>query len=90
MSAQWKDVSTYSRSDKERKPWAWEIRLGVWRLVVVYNHRDYPGQYIYYIPSVIGDTLLPVAHTEEEAKRHALGGVHRLTAQIIEAVNEIQ
>ena len=88
MNAQWKFIKNFSTNNPGCL--AWEIKLGVWRLVVVYNHRDYPGQYIYYIPNVIGDTLLSVAYTEEEAKRHALGGVHRLAAQIIEAVNEVQ
>ena len=78
MSAQWKDVS-----GKDFK--AWEIRLGKWRLTVVYNHRDYPGQYIYYVPGVVGDTLLHNVPDEKQAKMLALTQVETLASQILDS-----
>ena len=87
MSAQWKDVS-----GKDFK--AWEIRLGKWRLTVVYNHRDYPGQYIYYVPGlyvpkITGNILLPIATTEEEAKCQALGALRDISAQLMAEIDEV-
>lgn len=37
----WKDVSSYSQTDKEREPKAYEVRVGFFRLVV-HRHIHYP------------------------------------------------
>jgi len=79
--AQWKDVSGKGFN-------AWEIRLGIWRLSVVYNHRDYPGKYIYYIPGVVGDTLMHNVPDDKQAKMLALSQVETLASQILESTTE--
>jgi len=38
---EWKDITTYSQSDAERIPDAWEIRIGLCR-ICVHRHVHYP------------------------------------------------
>jgi len=39
--AMWKDVSSFSQSNKDRVPWCFEAQFGRFRLVV-HRHKDYP------------------------------------------------
>jgi hypothetical protein len=40
---EWKDCTSYSRGDEERKPTCFEIVLGGRRVVIVWGHRYLPG-----------------------------------------------
>lgn len=40
LGAPWKNVTSYSQGDKERKPRTWEARFGALRIVVT-RHMDY-------------------------------------------------
>ena len=44
--AEWKDTTSYSRDDKERKPRCWTLGEGPLRVVLLNNNRFYPGEYV--------------------------------------------
>ncbi|WP_421696878.1 hypothetical protein [Ancylobacter sp.] len=46
MSAKWKDITSYSRDDKERVPSTWELRLTPYtRIFVMRSHRADPDNW---------------------------------------------
>lgn len=76
---QWQDITSYSRSDKERKPTIWEIASplkGSLRVCVVWNHRDRPGVWVFHCYALGFDAeYLPGVQNAEEAKAAALKAV---------------
>ena len=47
MQDNWKDVTSYSRDDKERRPTIFELRLGEYfRVVICYSHIYYKNEWI--------------------------------------------
>lgn len=45
-SVTWKDATAYSQSDKERKPRAWDAKIGLCRVYITNGHRIYTPQWI--------------------------------------------
>lgn len=43
----WKDITGYSRGDREREPNVWELRAGVLRITLVKKHIDFPDCWVY-------------------------------------------
>lgn len=43
---EWKDTTSYSRSDVERKPTTFSAQCGPMRLVVTSGHIRYPGRWV--------------------------------------------
>jgi len=87
----WKDVTSYSRGDQERKPRAFEIQIAkTFRLVVVWNHRDYPNEWIYHLNPVFTCARLNIDKYEylEAAKAGALMRVKRLFNQSVVELSE--
>ena len=65
----WKDITSYTRSDADRKPHTWEAQINDHiRVVVLDNHRDYPGQWVFHCDAVGYDTQ-PLG--EELVLKHA-------------------
>lgn len=54
---EWKDETTYSRSDKQRVPTVWAIRFKGFRVVVVNKHRLVPGKWVMHCSALSIDTL---------------------------------
>lgn len=42
---EWKDASSYSKSDTDRTPHTWQVKAGNLRLSV-FRHRYYPGKWL--------------------------------------------
>jgi hypothetical protein len=71
----WKDITSYSKGDIERKPRSWQLRMpGGLRLVIVWNHRDYPGEWICHLHPWFKEVRLNIEVYEnlEAAKEAAL------------------
>ena len=69
----WKDCTTYSRNDKERKPTTFEISHGGLRICVTNGHIHYRGQWVMHCYALGIDTLpIPTGLTKEQAQNEAL------------------
>lgn len=53
---EWKDATTYSRDQKDRKQTAWSLELPSLRIWVGCAHRDYPKQFIMHCHQLGFDT----------------------------------
>lgn len=61
----WKDVSSFSRNDKERKPYAFNTFVGEMYISIVFNHIYYPECWIVNCYDLnIKDTLLSSKNLE--------------------------
>lgn len=69
MASQWKDVSSFSKSDTDRTPTSWEIRLGSFRLRV-HRYFGVPGWFAT-CTGVFAQYQLEAVHIDS-AKREAL------------------
>jgi hypothetical protein len=87
----WKDISSYSQSDKERIPKTFKCTISKYSLLVT-RHRDYPGQWLlrcdgmfYEIP--IEDCSAQAARAQAFTlfKQHAL----ELIKELEEAIKEL-
>jgi hypothetical protein len=63
---EWKDSTSYSKGDKERKQTAWTYQNDLLRITVTNNHRDYPGKWIMHC-FAIGINTKPVSLVTDEA-----------------------
>jgi hypothetical protein len=87
----WEDATSYSRSDKERKPTCWRIYGGLMSVVVVFNHRDRPGEWCFHCPALAFDAeLLYDVHTEQEAKEKALKVIELHLARMRDTLSSMQ
>jgi hypothetical protein len=69
----WKDCTSYSRNDKERKPTIFELKLpsGL-RISIVNGHIYYKGQWIMHCFDIGIDTHPLNVKTQEEAQEKAI------------------
>ena len=81
----WKDVSSYSRYDKEKKPNVWETKCASVSVVVIWNHVYYPGKWTCHI-SPWYDTHLLKAKTKEVAQTEALGLLRKEITKISKSI----
>jgi len=87
MSVEWKNVTSYSRGEKDRTPRVWDARIGQFRLSV---HR-----HIYFKPDVwlcschgICDCQPLESKDIDQAKVEALQMFRAILAKAIEATHE--
>lgn len=83
MTAQWKDATKYSRGDKERIPTVFEVKLGVYRLVVMSSHIYYPGQWVMTLQPLINEPRKLDARSGEEAQAKAVEFTRAYLAQTV-------
>lgn len=70
---EFKDVTSYSRGDNERKPTMFEANVGKLKIVVMSNHRYYPGKFVYSCHGLAIEAYeLHQATTMREAAKYAL------------------
>ena len=88
----WTDVSSYSHGERGKKePNAWETRVGKFRLTVVRNHINRPGQWTVSLHPAFSDCSLgisdenPVEHAQELAVHWAL----TILGIAVSALNEL-
>jgi hypothetical protein len=79
----WKDITSFSRSDKERKSTTWEMCLsdGL-RLVIASNHIDCPGQWIMSCEPWYCEHILRDVKDLEDAQTTALMMVRKAVAEL--------
>ena len=87
----WTDVTSYSRSDKERKPTSWQLDAGPLAVTVVFNHRDRPGEWCFHCYDLGMDTeSLPGVSTEQEAKSKALTVIGLRLSRLLDTLSLMQ
>jgi hypothetical protein len=84
IGGEWKDVSSYSQSDKVRVPWCYEAVLAGVRLTVV-RHRDDPENWSTAADWAMTLSRQPSGPDLEQAKRTAISRVRRACEQILTA-----
>lgn len=73
----WKDVTSYSRDDKERKPTTFEAKEGALRIVITCGHIHYRPQWVMHCHALSIDTYpLKKGATKEQAEDESLALVH--------------
>lgn len=79
----WKDATSYSRDDKERKPTTFEARSGALRIVVTCGHMDYRPKWVMHC-YVLGIDTLPLekSETKEQAQAEAVEIVFKRLANL--------
>lgn len=90
---QWKDISSYSKGDKERVPTAWELQLSRRvRIVVVRGHIYRPDSWVFHCDPWFDTCNLDLAPTHEnrhEAMSRALALVRREIEKLTATLREI-
>lgn len=84
---QWKDITSYSRGDKERKPTTFEARAGGLRIVVVYGHIDYRQQWTLWCKPFYDNYPLEGVTTAEDAQFEARQLVRAKIYEVVEALD---
>lgn len=84
--AKWKDITSYSRGDKERKSTTWEIKLGSYRLIITRGHRDYPNQWVMHLYPHKSEIKLKGVPVDDirEAKVAALQLTEKLLKEVVD------
>jgi len=66
---EWKDITTFSQSDKERKPTSFEAREGSLRITITCGHVTYKPEWVMHCHQLGFDTKpLPSGLTLEQVK----------------------
>jgi hypothetical protein len=91
MKIEWKDATTYSQSDKERKPTAWEVDHDGLRIHITCDHARYPKIWIMSCYRAgFKEYELKECATAHQAKGQALARIKSRLAALLRAVNEIE
>ena len=88
----WEDITSYSQTEKERKPRVWQLKLpGNLQLIVVWNHRDYPNEWIYHLRPWYSNVSLVLYEYDmvEAVKADALNRVIRQLEQTLVFAKEV-
>jgi hypothetical protein len=73
MTAEWKDVTSYSRNDKERTPTTFEVKEGPLRIVITCGHIYHRPEWVMHCHAVaIDGHPLKKGATKEQAETEAL------------------
>lgn len=67
----WKDITSFSQEDKERKPTCWEANVGGLRITITNGHLHCPGEWVMHCRPWFNTYPLKV-DTREEAMERAL------------------
>jgi len=88
----WKDITSYSRGQTERKPTMWGLSNDKITITLMCNHRDYKGQWV--ISShVLGQHAIrlkiPNDATLEQAQNFALSYVKSELVAIVDSLPSV-
>lgn len=75
--AEWKDISSYSRYDKDRTPHTWELRIGTVKLCVTRHVDCNPDEWMVQCSQTTFNMRVLKAKDTEDAKTEALALLHR-------------
>ena len=88
MKPEWKDVTSYSRDDKERIPTTFAISVGELRIVITCGHIYYRPDWVMHCHALQIDSKLLQAVSREEAQTEAIlvvkAAIARLTANYLQ------
>jgi hypothetical protein len=73
----WKDATSYSQNDKEKKPVTFEAEHGPLRVTVTCGHIYYPGKWIMHCFSLNMKEVELKAKSREQAQQEALDLIAR-------------
>jgi hypothetical protein len=83
MALEWRDISSFSREDKDRTPRAFELRTESMR-VAVHRHMYYPGRWMLSVYGTLEVQMRPLeAEDIEDAKAEALAYVRRRLGDLL-------
>jgi len=86
----WKDVTSYSQGDKERKPTSFEVVSGDLRIYITSGHISYRGDWVMHCKALWIDTLhMPTCKTKEDAEKRAILIVKAKLARLVESLNAL-
>ena len=86
----WKNVTSYSRGDKERKPTSFEVASGKLRIYITCGHISYRGEWIMYCKAVGIDALhMKTCRTQDDAENRAIHNVRLKLERLTESLNTI-
>lgn len=89
LIVEWKDITTYSRDDKERLPTSYAMEVGSLRITITCGHIYYrPAWVMHCVPLAIDSKQL-YAKDLEEAKQKAIDIVGREIAKLQKAFDVI-
>lgn len=89
MEQKWKDCTSYSRSDTEKKPSVWEIESGSIRIAVTKSHIRCPGIWVMNCHKLGLDCRELGVETKEEAQSESKLVVHEIVAKLLKDIDEI-
>lgn len=86
----WKDVTSYSRNDKERKPTTFEVREGALRVVITCGHISYRPQWVMHCNALSIDTYpLKKGLSKEQAEAEAMSVVFQRLADLTQCADKL-
>ena len=87
----WKDTTSYSQGDKERKQTTYTTKNGRIRITITCAHIYYPGQWVMHCAAPSVDTrLLKNCDTCEQAKNKAILLVKNTLLLMLQDIEEIK
>lgn len=85
---EWKDVTRYSQSCKEKKPSSWEIDIDGMKVYITLTHIYHPGQWVMHCRDLELREIELNVGTEEEAKEKAIKIVYEKIKSTISELNK--
>jgi len=84
----WKDITSYSQGDKERKPTSFEAVSGDLRIVITSSHISYKGDWVMHCRALGIDTLhMITCKTQDDAEKRAIRNVRLKVTRLNECIN---
>lgn len=86
----WKDVTSYSQGDKERKPTSFENVSGDLRICITCSHIQYRGEWVMNCKALGIDTLhMKTCKTQDDAEKRAIHNVRLKLKKLTDSLNEM-
>ena len=86
----WKDVTSYSQGDKDRKPTAFEAVSGELRIYITCGHIHYNGDWIMHCKALGIDTLhMKTCKSQDDAEKRAIHNVRLKLKRLIESLSAL-
>lgn len=86
----WKDITSYSQGDKERKPTSFEAVSGELRIYITSGHISYRGEWIMHCNAVGIDTLhMKTCKTQDDAEKRAIHNVRLKLERLTDSLNTL-
>lgn len=84
----WKDISTFSKNDKEKISYCFSCEIADLRTVIVYNHIHHPKKWIMNCYKISIDEVELSAKNLEEAKTESIKIIYHTLTWWLENLNK--